>query len=32
MTKLLARVVTQGYQSQRVFGLVRMSISSRYNG
>ena len=32
MTKLLARVVTQGYQSQEVFDLIGMSISLRYNG
>ena len=32
MTKLLARVAARGYQSQGVFGLVGMSISSRYNG
>ena len=28
----LAKAATQGYQSQGVFGLVGISISSRYNG
>ena len=29
---VLTRAATKGYQSQRVFGLVEMSVSSRHNG